>query len=81
MYRYQIKKGEEHLKFGGDGVRNIGDGTVESDHELTNPHLKPINDAPAQPPAASVSPPSVAPASQPSQPASPPQNTQPQGVR
>jgi hypothetical protein len=39
MYRYKIKQGAEDKVFAGDGVKNLGNGVIESDHELTNPYL------------------------------------------
>lgn len=39
MPKYTIKKGYEHLVFSEEGVRRLDDGTIDSDHELTNPHL------------------------------------------
>lgn len=48
MYRYKVKPGSEHLIVGGDGVRNLGDGTVESNHELNSPYLEMIKELEAQ---------------------------------
>lgn len=45
MHRYQIKQGYEHVTFGGDGVRNLGDGTVESDVELNSPLLTIVSES------------------------------------
>lgn len=42
MLRYKVKPGSEHLVIGGDGVRNLDNGIVESDHELTSPYLEEI---------------------------------------
>lgn len=66
MYRYQVKPGEEHRTFGGDGVRNLGDGIVESDQELNSVHLTPIEDKPVAPvaPQAPAVPAVAAPAQQ-----------------
>jgi hypothetical protein len=80
MYKYQIQKGAEARVFAGDGVRNLGDGTVESDHELTSPYLTVVEgekadereqtqmtatpDKPAQPAQAAVPPAPVVPAEQ-----------------
>lgn len=49
MYRYKIKEGAESRTFGGDGVRNLGNGVVESDHALTSPYLTILSDDPDQP--------------------------------
>jgi hypothetical protein len=79
-YKYQIKSGNEERVFAGQGVRNLGNGIVESDQELDSPLLEAIEDKPEQmtasteqKPAAAANP--IAPAL----PVQPPQNTQPQG--
>lgn len=58
MYQYQIKKGAENKVFAGQGVKNLGNGMVESDHELRNPDLTPVEQNTEQAaPAPPVSPP------------------------
>jgi len=52
-YKYQIEKGQESRIFA--NARNLGDGTVESDTELSSPWLTLVNDK-STPPAANDSP-------------------------
>lgn len=50
LFRYEIQKGGENRTFSEAGIRNPGDGTLESDHELNSPYLKLIEDQPSTPP-------------------------------
>lgn len=71
MYRYQKKQGEDHRIFSQDGVRNLSNGIVESDHELNSPYLELVQEAEVAPqaaqtpPAASVQAPNPLPQNQP----------------
>lgn len=82
MYRYQIQKGAENRSFAGDGVRNLGNGTIESDHELTSQYLTLVKDEQPQAPPAPPQNAPTAPAPPQTPPAqsapvqTPPQNTQ-----
>jgi hypothetical protein len=76
-YKYQIEKGHESRVFA--GARNLGNGIVESDEELTSNYLTLIKDEPAQPevPATPPAPtPPTPPATPQAAPAQPPQNEQ-----
>lgn len=47
MYQYKRKEGAENKTFGGDNVRNLESGIVESDHPLNSPDLELINNTEA----------------------------------
>lgn len=83
MYRYQKKQGAEDKTFSQDGVKNLPNGIVESDHELDSQYLTPIQEQPADsatlptpqnPPA--VNPAPTPPVAAPVLPSVPPQNEQ-----